>query len=70
VPRFTSIIRAGHVGWIKLWPTANVPLAGVMLNLNHSASTSVTAFSGGHNLHALSITTTGVFTLPLFIPTC
>jgi hypothetical protein len=70
VPRFTSIIKAGHVGWMKIWPTGNFPLVGVMINLNHSANNSTTAFSGGHNLHALSITTTGVFTVPVFIPSC
>ena len=70
VPRFSSIVRAGHVGWMKIWPTANVPVVGVMINLNQSANNSVTAFSGGHNLHALSTTNTGVFTIPVFIPTC
>lgn len=70
VPRFSSIVKAGHVGWMKLWPTANIPIVGVMINLNQSANTSVTSFSGGHNLHALSTTTTGVFTIPIFIPSC
>lgn len=70
VPRFSSIVRAGHVGWMKIWPTANVPVVGVMINLNPSAHNSVSSFSGGHSLHALSTTTTGVFTIPVFIPSC
>lgn len=70
VPRFTSIVRAGRVGWMKIWPTANVPILGMMINLNQSANSTVTAFNGGHDLHMLSTTTTGVITIPVFIPTC
>jgi hypothetical protein len=70
VPRFSTIVRAGHVGWMKLWPTGDFPMVGLMLNLNPSAGTSVNSFSGGHNLHVLTTTTTGVFTIPVFLPTC
>ncbi len=70
VPRFTTIIKAGRSGWMKLWPTGDFPVTGVMINLNSSAGSSARAYSGGHNLHALTTTTTGVFTIPIFIPTC
>lgn len=70
VPRFSSIVKAGHVGWMKIWPTADIPIVGLMINLNQSANNSINAFSGGHPLHALSVTTTGVFTIPVFIPSC
>jgi hypothetical protein len=70
VPRFTTIIKAGQSGWMKLWPTADVSVVGVMLNLNPGSNNSVRAYSGGHNLHTLTTTTTGVFTIPVFMPTC
>ncbi len=70
VPRFTTIIKAGRSGWIKLWPTGNFPIVGVMMNLNPTAGNSVRAYNGGHNLHTLATTNTGVFVLPVFVPTC
>ena len=70
VPRFTTIIKAGRSGWMKLWPTGNFPIVGLMINLNPSAGNSVRSYSGGHNLHALTTTNTGVFKLPIFVPTC
>lgn len=70
VPRFSSIIKAGHMGWMKLWPAGDFPIVGALINFNASAGTSVSAFSGGVNLYPLSLTTTGSFTLPVFIPTC
>jgi hypothetical protein len=70
VPRFSTIVRAGRVGWMKIWATANVPVLGVMINLNQSANNTVTAFSGGHALHTLSTTNTGSITIPVFIPSC
>ena len=70
VPRFTTIIKTGRTGWMKIWPTGNFPIVGVMINQNPSSSNSVRSFSGGHNLHMLSTTNTGVFTLPIFVPTC
>jgi hypothetical protein len=68
VPRFTSIIKSGRSGWMKLWPTGDFPLIGVTINL--SSGSGLRSFSGGHNLHVLSTTTTGVFTIPVFVPTC
>ena len=70
VPRFSSIVKAGHVGWVKLWPTANIPVIGISVNANASTAVSQTSYSGGHNLHVLSTTTTGVFTIPVFVPSC
>lgn len=70
VPRFTSIIRSGRTGWMKLWPTGDFPVIGMMINLNPGSGSSIRAFSGGHNLHVLANTTTGVFTIPVFVPTC
>ena len=70
VPRFSSIVKAGHVGWVKLWPTANVPVVGISVNANASTSIKESSYSGGHNLHLLSTTTTGVYTIPVFLPSC
>ncbi len=68
VPRFTSIIRAGHHGWIKMWPSANIPMVGFVVNFHPTPSTA--NYSGGHTLHTITNTTAGVFTLPVFMPTC
>jgi hypothetical protein len=70
VPRFTTIIRAGRSGWMKLWPTGDFPLVGLTLNLNPNAGNAIRAYNGGHNLHVLTTTPTGFFTVPIFIPTC
>ena len=70
VPRLSTIIKAGRSGWMKLWPTGNFPIVGIMINLNPSANNGVRAYNGGHNLHALTTTNTGVFKLPVFVPTC
>ncbi len=70
VSRFSGVIRSGHQGWIKLWAVANIPMIGVMINFHPNTGNSTSAYSGGHNLHVLTTTTTGVFKIPVFYPSC
>jgi hypothetical protein len=67
-PRLTNIIPAGSTGWTKFWATADVALLGAAINLNNSAS--ATSFNGGHNLHKLTYTTNGSYTIPVFTAMC
>lgn len=59
-PRYDSVIPAGRTGWLKLYQVAEGAISGAVIN--HSAD----GFSGGHNLHALTTTTTASFTIPVF----
>ncbi len=70
VPRFSSIVKAGHVGWVRMWPTANIPIVGIVVNHNANTAIQETSYSGGHNLHSLATTATGIFTIPVFLPSC
>ena len=65
VPRFTTVIPAGRTGWMKLYSQdGSKGILGAMIVWNIVPGTN---FSGGHNLHHLTLTTgstTG--TLPVF----
>jgi hypothetical protein len=54
---------------MKFWSTSNFGLLGAALNFNPSTATSPSAFTGGHNLHKLTLQT-GSFTIPVFPPAC
>ena len=70
-PRFETYIPAGRSGWFKVYnQTADQGILGAMINLNTNAGTSAGAFSGGHNLHKLTLSATNTYTIPVFPSNC
>lgn len=65
VPRFTTVIPAGRTGWMKLYSQdGNNGILGSMVVWNVVPGTN---FSGGHNLHHLTLDGNGqIATLPVF----
>ena len=65
VPRFTTVIPAGRTGWMKLYSQdGSKGILGAMIVWNIVPGTN---FSGGHNLHHLTLTTgSTAATLPVF----
>jgi hypothetical protein len=59
-PRYETMIPAGRTGWMKLWTLEDTAISGVVINKSNGR------FNQGHNLHALTTTTTGSFTIPVF----
>ena len=69
-PRFETFIPAGRSGWFKIYSqTGTVGILGSMINLFTSTTPTPGAFNGGHNLHALTLTTAS-YTVPVFPPSC
>jgi hypothetical protein len=69
-PRFEQFIPAGRSGWMKLYGGTDIGIVGAALNHNPNASDSAGAFSQGHNLHKLTLTTSATLALPVFPPSC
>ena len=68
-PRITQIVPAGRTGWLKIYNfTQDVALLGTFINF--TAQREIGSFSSGHNLHALSLTTSATLTIPVFPPNC
>lgn len=65
VPRFTTVIPAGRTGWMKLYSSSGTSgILGAMVVWNVVPGTN---FSGGHNLHHLTLDADGQnATLPVF----
>ena len=59
-PRYDVVIPAGRTGWMKLWSVSDAAMTGALIN------SSTIGFSGGHNLHALTTTSTATLTIPVF----
>ena len=59
-PRYETMIPAGRTGWMKLWTLEDTAISGVVINKSNGR------FNQGHNLHSLTTTTTGSFTIPVF----
>lgn len=56
-PRVGAIIPPGRSGWMKLWNANNTSgLLGSVINANAQVAAQANAFSGGHNLHKLTLT--------------
>jgi hypothetical protein len=69
-PRFTHVIPSGHSGWMKFFPYTNgVGILGAAINFNPNAAAVRTAFSGGDNLHHLTLTTDSLI-IPISPPDC
>jgi hypothetical protein len=69
-PRIETVIPAGRTGWMKLWSFNDTAIFGAMINFNADAGTSASAYTHGHNLHKLTLTASGVLTIPIFPPNC
>jgi hypothetical protein len=65
VPRFDQIAPSGRSGWLRISTQANVAILGISLN-----AASQGGFSGGHNLHKLTLTNTTSVTVPVFPSNC
>ncbi|NDD63717.1 MAG: hypothetical protein EBZ36_07040 [Acidobacteria bacterium] len=63
VPRYDRLIRAGQSGWMKLWAESDSGLGGAMISFNPA-----NRFGQGHNLHALTLTGTASYTIPVYPP--
>ncbi|HNG34715.1 MAG TPA: hypothetical protein PK012_33875, partial [Blastocatellia bacterium] len=55
-PRFETFISAGRSGWARIYSQSDIGLLGAVLNFNPNAGTNGGAFTGGHNLHKLTLT--------------
>ncbi len=65
-PRFTTVIPAGRTGWMRLYTNSAAAVVGAVVNSNPSGDSLPGAFNGGHNLHHLTLSTSGAITIPVF----
>ncbi len=70
VPPFSTIIHAGIGGWMMLWADSDIGLLGAVISFNPNAGTSLDAYSGGHNLRKLTLSTNNGLTIPVASPAC
>jgi hypothetical protein len=69
-PRFETVIAAGRSGWMKLWTAGDFAILGATINSNANAGANAGAFNGGHNMHKLTLTAAGSYTIPVFPASC
>ncbi|MEK7831831.1 MAG: hypothetical protein AAB401_12135, partial [Acidobacteriota bacterium] len=69
-PRFETFIPAGRTGWLKLFSQSDIGMLGSAINFNPNAASSAGAFNQGHNLHALTLTSSPNYVIPIFPPSC
>lgn len=69
-PRVPTIIPAGRSGWLKLSRSSDGAIVGAAINFNPNSGTNSNAFSQGHNLHHLTLTTEASLIVPVFPPSC
>jgi hypothetical protein len=79
-PRLDAHIPAGRSGWIKLWASTSTDqspfgtgedtraIVGAILNKNSNVKNVTGAFSGGRNLHRLTLNPLTVITVPISPP--
>jgi hypothetical protein len=68
-PRFETVIPAGRSGWFKVWGGSDIGILGAIINTNPNSAANAGAFSGGRNLHALTLSSSSL-TIPVFPPSC
>ncbi len=68
-PRFDTVILSGQSGWMKLYSQSDIAITGAVINANPNAA-SPNGFNGGHNLHALTLTSAANLIIPIFPPNC
>lgn len=66
-PRIETVIPSGRTGWLKIYSLNDVGILGAVIN---RASNSGSGFSGGHNLHTLTLTGAANLTIPVFPSNC
>ena len=71
-PRFSTFVPAGRTGWAKFWVgSANNAIVGAeLVNFNAANSRNLGTFSGGHNLHKLTLTDAATLDIPIFTARC
>ncbi len=67
-PRFETHIPAGHSGWMKFWSPSDIGIVGAVLNFNPNAAAQSNAFTGGYNLHGLTLSANNTLTIPVSPP--
>ncbi|MFN0109996.1 MAG: beta strand repeat-containing protein [Blastocatellia bacterium] len=73
VPRLDQFIPAGKSGWMRLsgfGNDGNKGISGAVINFNPNAATSAVAYSGGRNMHKLTLDTSNSLVIPVFPPNC
>jgi hypothetical protein len=65
-PRVETHIPSGRSGWMRINSSAGVPLLGAAIN----RGTGDAAFSGGHNLHHLTLAPFAQLVIPIFPSNC
>ncbi len=70
VPRISQLIPTGRSGWLKLGRSTDGAIVGAAINFNPNATTRNAAFSQGHLLHTLTLTTNSSLLVPVFPPNC
>src|SRR5262249_39375413 len=68
--RIEQIIPAGRSGWMRIFSQSDIGILGAMINANANTSAQAGAFSGGHNLHKLTLSAAASYSLPIFPPGC
>lgn len=69
-PRLNILIPNGRSGWMKVQASADAGILGATLNFNPNAAANQNAFTQGHNLHALTLTTRASLIIPVHPPAC
>lgn len=70
-PRFDKFIAAGRSGWAKFFSqTGTTGILGCSINFNPNSATNEHAFSGGHNLHVLTLSDQETYIIPVFRAHC
>lgn len=70
MPDYPTLINPAQSGWMKVWCDNDVGLFGLVLNTNPDATTVSNAYSGGHNLHKLTLVSSDTVTIPVIVPSC
>jgi hypothetical protein len=64
-PRFETFIPTGRTGWLRAFRPDDAGFLGAALNFNLNAATAGAAFTGGHNLHHLTLSAADALSLPV-----
>jgi len=68
-PRFDQVIPAGHAGWMRFWHRTGQAILGAAINFNPTVG-AAGAFTGGHNLHKLTLVNSARMIVPVLPPSC
>ena len=49
------VVPQGRIGWLKAYPATAAAMVGSVLNFNPNSFAAAHAFTGGHNLHVLTL---------------